>query len=365
MSNDTTQIPADVREQIKAAIRDVRYVAKADGAYLYEPSVDETVDRILSLLRTPRGEGKAQPWRKVGEDPPPNGVQVLAYDPRPDGYSYAGCWAYTLIRKGDEYYLDGERCDEEDRSRLRIEEWLWQPLPPYPGSRSKDDDVRDAALLRTPRGGGEASGLAECIITCMGCGQDFDADDDAQSRYHEAACEVVDHEPARVEIARRLRGAALRSGAQWEEGPVAWLVERRGVEMFGWHTVYVCLGRQNAENIARVMRDGEWDVRVVPLYRAALRSEAPGDDRWEDVVFGPITEAYNEAHAARRSDAQEGEEDALVCASCGEPIGDEPTVIWQDAYTHYRCTPEDAIRDDTPVIRPIDTARRGEGGGDG
>ena len=49
--------PADVREQIKAAIREgVRYVAKADGAYLYEPSVDETADRILSLLRGAAGE---------------------------------------------------------------------------------------------------------------------------------------------------------------------------------------------------------------------------------------------------------------------------------------------------------------------
>src|SRR5690606_19699893 len=72
------------------------------------------------------------------------------------------CWAYTLIRKGDEYYLDGERCDEEDRSRLRIEEWLWQPLPPYPGSRSKDDGVRDAALHSEAQGDAEA--LAALIV---------------------------------------------------------------------------------------------------------------------------------------------------------------------------------------------------------
>src|SRR5690606_23893976 len=77
-------------------------------------------------------------------------------DPRPDGYSYAGCWAYTLFRKGDEFYLDGERCDEEDRRRLRIEEWLWQPLPPHPGSRSKDDDVRDDALRDGAQGDAEA-----------------------------------------------------------------------------------------------------------------------------------------------------------------------------------------------------------------
>ena len=218
MSNETQHTPADVRERVKGAWATVKAAALAqanvlDSHYGGQPSraaeIRNAVEQVAALLRSPRGEGEAQPWRKVGEEPPPNGVQVLVYDPRPDGYSHAGCWAYTLIRKGDEYYLDGERCDEEDRSRLRIEEWLWQPLPPYPGSRSKDDGVRDAA---------------------------------------------------------------------------------------------------------------------------------------------------------RRSDAQ-GEEDALVCASCGEPIGDEPTVIWQGAYTHYRCTPEDAIRDDTPVIRPIDTARRGEGGG--
>src|SRR5690606_20388995 len=100
---------------------------------------------------------------------------------------------------------------------------------------------RILALLRAPRGEGEASGLAECIITCMGCGQDFDPHDDAQARYHEAACEVVDHEPARGESERRPRGAALRS-------------------------------------------------------------EAQGEDRWEVLVFGPIIEAYNEAHAARRGE---------------------------------------------------------------
>src|SRR5690606_37292079 len=35
---------------------------------------------------------------------------------------------------------------------------------------------------------------------------------------------------------------------------------------------------------------------------AARRSDAQGEDRWEDLVFGPITEAYNEAHAAHRSE---------------------------------------------------------------
>src|SRR5690606_10260168 len=133
-----------------------------------------------------------------------------------------------------------------------------------------------------------------------------------------------------------------------------WEHVRRGAEE-SW-------ARQRWQTETDGMRDLYFETadRILSLLRTP-RGE--GEGRWEDLVFGPIVEAYNEAHAALRSGAQEGEEDALVCASCGESIGDEPTVIWQDAYTHYRCTPEDAIRDDTPVIRPIDTARRGEGGG--
>src|SRR5690606_14420237 len=305
MSNDTTQhTPADVRERVTGAWATVEAaaLARADlldsnfaGQRAQAAEIRNAVAHVAALLRTPRGEGEveAQPWRKVGEDPPPNGVQVLAYDPRPDGYSYAGCWAYTLIRKGDEYYLDGERCDEEDRSRLRIEEWLWQPLPPYPGPRSKDDGVRDAALRS-----------------------------DAQGE---------DTIPV----------SALRS-------EIALLRKHRLLPYLAWARLCALAG-------------GEPVGEDSP---AARRGEGGGEEQWEDLIFAPIVEAYNEAHAALRSGAQEGEEDALVCASCGEPIGDEPTVIWQDAYTHYRCTPEDAIRDDTPVIRPIDTARRGEGGGE-
>ena len=171
MSNETMRTPAEVRERVAKEVylwEATRFGADECWALRRWREESNTrrrlyfnvADRILALLRTPcgEGEGEAQPWRKVGEEPPPNGVQVLVYDPRPDGYSYAGCWAYTLIRKGDQFYLDGERCDEEVRSRLNIEEWLWQPLPPYPGSRSKDADVRDTALrelgapIETPTG---------------------------------------------------------------------------------------------------------------------------------------------------------------------------------------------------------------------
>src|SRR5690606_21087853 len=42
---------------------------------------------------------------------------------------------------------------------------------------------------------------------------------------------------------------------------------------------------------------------AVEQVAALLRTpRGEGEDRWEDVVFGPITEAYNEAHAARRGE---------------------------------------------------------------
>ncbi|HEY8378669.1 MAG TPA: hypothetical protein VIK91_19390 [Nannocystis sp.] len=173
------------------------------GLYIRRDRVWAIYDLLTALLRAPRGEGKA--------------VRLLG--------------------------LAMERAELLCRDAGRAE---W---PPSDFGRdmlqARLDTVRDLigdalAALRS-EAPGEASGLAECIITCMGCGQDFDANDDVQARYHEAACEVVDYEPARVEIARRLRGAALRS-------------------------------------------------------------EAQGEDRWEDVVFGPITEAYHEAHAARRGE---------------------------------------------------------------
>src|SRR5690606_20582331 len=37
-------------------------------------------------------------------------------------------------------------------------------------------------------------------------------------------------------------------------------------------------------------------------HAAALRSDAQGEDQWEDLIFAPIVEAYNEAHAARRGE---------------------------------------------------------------
>ena len=136
---------------------------------------------------------------------------------------------------------------------------------------------RILALIRTPRGEGEASGLAACIITCMGCGQDFDPHDDAQARYHEAACEVVDYEPARVEIARRLRGAALRSDAQ--EG------EADALDLIRW-----------AESQGAALEPVAGNIMPPGTYACYV-----GDD--DDPYMGPgILGAIRAAHSTDRSD---------------------------------------------------------------
>lgn len=194
-----------------------------------------------------------------------------------------------------------ERTMEKARQVVhRLSEWYFAEGgdndPDSPIDREDLDVLHD--LVRTPRGEGEA----------------WRAFLDALDEFEAAANLWVDPEgPSAEDMARLDRArqrviecaralATIRPEAQGEEEPVAWLVERRGVEMFGWHPVHVYLGKQNAENVAQVLRDGEWDVSVVPLYRATRRSEAQGEDRWEDLVFGPIVEAYNEAHAARRGE---------------------------------------------------------------
>src|SRR5690606_24597574 len=60
MSNDTTQIPADVRERVAKIVREAMEDARRSERLntFLQSSVDETADRILALLRTPRGEGE-------------------------------------------------------------------------------------------------------------------------------------------------------------------------------------------------------------------------------------------------------------------------------------------------------------------
>jgi len=124
----------------------------------------------------------------------------------------------------------------------------------------------------------------------------------------------------------------------------------------------------------------EYERELVPPFptsrpdeeSAALRSDAQGDDHWEDLVFGPITEAYNEAHAARRSDAQREEDDKPYAYIGVEETWDADSrsvtvyerVLWdRDSATRWQAErPED--RTVTPVYhRPA--ACRGEAPGDG
>src|SRR5690606_38188508 len=222
-------------------------------------------------------------------------------------------------------------------------EWIraqWQDETPKRRAMYFDLADRILAILRTPRGEGEASGLAECIITCMGCGQDFDANDDAQARYHEAACEVVDHEPARVEIARRLRRAALRSEAQ--EG------EADALDLIRW-----------AESRHAALEPVVGNIMPPGTYACYV-----GDD---DPYMGPGI--LGAIRAASRGEALGDGPVGAVCANCGAPnaaiaggeLDPDEAVCSVECYEQLMelgCPQEHG-----GTYRPK-PARRGEGGGE-
>ena len=91
-------------------------------------------------------------------------------------------------------------------------------------------------------------------------------------------------------------------------------VRELAVEVIRLNTALALLKtEENAAHVEAVATNAAWLEELeriaafatrTPALRldAALRSEAQGEDRWEDVVFGPITQAYNEAHAARRGE---------------------------------------------------------------
>ena len=88
--------------------------------------------------------------------------------------------------------------------------------------------------------------------------------------------------------------------------PLAWRVEYRGRTGGEWEYLNTYdLVEVAKEKVERMRRGGvRLEYRIVPLYPAAFRSEAQGEDQWEDLIFAPIVEAYNEAHAALRDGAQ-------------------------------------------------------------
>src|SRR5690606_11890981 len=116
-----------------------------------------------------------------------------------------------------------------------------------------------------------------------------------------------------IECARALAG--LRSDAQ-EEEDVGEVCDLCG-EMFDpselgtvigplgqdegvprWYRCPRCARAYDA-GYQQGQRDPRGDETADPT---AIRSDAQGEDRWEDLVFGPITAAYNEAHDAGRED---------------------------------------------------------------
>ena len=285
-----------------------------------------------------------------------------------DAEDFAGIWSQYLR----ELFRRASSVPAPADVRVRVAKIVREAMADAGRSERLNTFVRNSmwdytdrilALLPTPRGEGEAwrafidaldefEAAANLWVDPMGPTA-ADMERLCQSRQRVLEC------------ARAL--ATIRPEAQGEEEPVAWLVERRGVEMFGWHPVHVYLGKQNAENVAQVLRDGEWDVSVVPLYRATRRSEAQGEDRWEDLVFGPIVEGYNEAHAAHRSDAQKGDADALDLIRWAESrhAALEPVAGNIMPPGTYACYAGDG---DDPYMGPgilgaIRAARRGEGGG--
>src|SRR5690606_17915800 len=89
MSNDTTQLPADVRERVAKIVREAMEDARRSERLNTFPqsSMWDYADRILALLRTPRGEGEAMDadeiwnhWTSGHEDAALQGLRTATDD---------------------------------------------------------------------------------------------------------------------------------------------------------------------------------------------------------------------------------------------------------------------------------------------
>jgi len=220
MSNETTtRAPADVREQVAKEVYVCEHVRRgAEESWArqrWQTETDgvrdlyfETADRILALLRTPRGEGDVKPlaWR-------------VEYRGRTGGeWEYLNTYDLVEVAK--------EKVERMRRGGVRLE---YRIVPLYP------------AAFRSEAQGGEADALD--LI-----------------RWAEA------------------RAVALE--------PVAGNIMPPGT--------YACYAGDGD--------DPYMGPGILGAIRAARRGEEQGQERWEDLVFGPIVEAYNEAHDASRSE---------------------------------------------------------------
>ena len=149
-------------------------------------------------------------------------------------------------------------------------EWIraqWQGETPKRRAMYFDLADRILALLRTPRGEGEAAAMSANLARALAAMQ-----------------------AAWIEW-RRGRGAD--AAMQWIENT---LIGPGLIPGDDASDAQAFFDRAIAEIENHQIR-----------HAAALRSDAQGEDRWEDVVFGPITEAYNEMHAARLTDRSESD----------------------------------------------------------
>jgi len=159
------------------------------------------------------------------------------------------------------------------------------------------------ALLRTPRGEGEAKALAALIVhiwrRCKNEGPHYRETDEFWEDFERAY---------QLALLRTPRGEGEEDGGEFcdlcgeefdpsELGTVIGpLGEDDGVPR--WYRCPRCARAYDA-GYQQGQRDPRGDETADPT---APRSDAQGEDQWEDLIFGTLVEAYNEAHAARRSE---------------------------------------------------------------
>lgn len=155
MNNDMTQTPADVRELAGEIIRSLDLIARNYDNYEYGLPVmthyDEMVDTVVALLRAPRGDMERVATTKGG-DMSERTLQALR--------DRINARLQTSAISRDRASAAGRevvaQCRQSDVETL---EWVLSEIDavlatPEPG----------IALLRTPRGEGEAEALAAEIL---------------------------------------------------------------------------------------------------------------------------------------------------------------------------------------------------------
>ena len=261
MSDTTPHTPADVRERVAKIVREAMEDARRSERLNTFPqsSMWDYADRILALIRTPRGEGErvTGAWATVE-------AAALAQANVLDSH-YGGQPAKAAeIRNAVEQVaalLRAPRGEVEAKALAALIVHIWRRCknegPHYRETDEFWEDFERAyqlALLRTPRGEGEEDGGEFCDL----CGEMFDPSES---------------------------GTVI--------GPLG---QDDGVPR--WYRCPRCARAYDA-GYQQGQRDPRGHETADPTAR---RSDAQGEDQWEDLIFAPIVEAYNEAHAAHPTD---------------------------------------------------------------